>query len=108
MNMEKRKLNKLIREFRAMKLLDNEAKLGNAYAGNIHQRIIKVKGIIAEVSDIRKTDPNFLNGEFLKELEAEKRMLIDMTLQYGWPKTYLADLFKRQREDRIQNKKRHV
>jgi hypothetical protein len=108
MNREKRKLNKLVKEFKALTVLKNEAKIGNQVAANINTRIERVNEIMMELYEIRKADPNFINGEFFKELEAEKRMLINLTLQYGWPKTYLANLFKKQKEERIINQNHHA
>ncbi len=103
MDRETRQLNKLIKEFKAMQLLDDELKMGNRHSVIIRQRIIKVKSIMAEVKDILKTNPDFISREFLKELDQERSMLVRMTLQYGWPKTYLKKLFAAQKKERIQN-----
>lgn len=108
MNREKRRLNKLVKEFKALKCLNDEAKSGNRYAGNIRKRIIQVKSLSSEVKDLLETDTSFVNLEFLKELERERRMLVSLTLQYGWPKTYLTNLFKKQREERQLKQKNHV
>ena len=91
-----------------MQLLDDELKMGNRYAATIRQRIIQVKQMMSEVKDILKINPDFISREFYKELEQEKQMLVSMTLQYGWPKTYLKKLFEKQKQERIQNQNSHV
>jgi hypothetical protein len=108
MDRQTRKLNKIRKEFKAMQLLNDELKVGNRYSQAIRQRLLQVKQMMAEVNDILYINPDFISREFYKELEQEKRMLISMTIQYGWPKTYLKKLFEKQKQERIQNQQNHV
>ena len=105
MDRQTRQINKIKKEFKAMQLLDEELQMGNRYSATIRQRILQVKQMMAEVKDMLKIKPDFISREFYKELEQEKQMLVSMTLQYGWPKTYLKKLFEKQKQERIQNKK---
>lgn len=107
MDRQTRKLNKVRKEFKALQLLNDELKVGNKYSLAIRQRLLQVKHMMAEVNDILKINPDFISREFYKELEQEKRMLVSMTLQYGWPKTYLKKLFEKQKQERIQNQNSH-
>ena len=107
MDRQTRKLNKVRKEFKALQLLNDELKVGNKYSLAIRQRLLQVKHMMAEVNVILKINPDFISREFYKELEREKRMLVSMTLQYGWPKTYLKKLFEKQKQERIINRNIH-
>jgi|GEM_PF-3923516 len=102
MNREQRKRNKVVKEFRAGKMLKLESDYGNRSAASIRDRITEVDCKIAKVNEILQLNPqDFVTREFLTELEQEKRGLINMTLQRGWPKTYLKELFEKQKSERL-------
>ena len=107
MDRKTRRRNKLIREFKAMQILGDEEKFGNRNASIILMRIEKVKNLMNELKDLPLFDHDIISKEFFAELEKENRMLINMTLQYGWPKTYLKNLFAKQKQERILNQNNH-
>jgi hypothetical protein len=101
MNREQRKRNKIAKENRAGKMLKLESEYGNRSAASIRDRITEVECKIAKVNEILQLNPqDFVTREFLTELEQEKRGLINMTLQRGWPKTYLRELRLKQKQER--------
>ena len=101
MNRAERKRNKILKELRAGNMLTIESKYGNRSAACIRDRITEVDCKIAKVNEILQLNPqDFVTREFLTELEQEKRGLINMTLQRGWPKTYLKELRLKQKQER--------
>ncbi len=116
MNRETRKRNTILKEKKARVLLYYEAKHGSRKAENIYRRIQEIHEHIDDLDEILKPPPteqrylrkgrhtdnplNFMTREFKAELEAEKRLLVSMTLRSGSPKRYLAELHQRQRNER--------
>ena len=105
MNRAERRRNKLLKELRAAKMLNLETSYGNRTAGSIKERISGVDFKIAQVKEILQLNPNdFVTKEFIAELEHEKRELVNMTLKQGCPKTYLKELFEKQKSERSKPK----
>ena len=105
MNREQRKRNKIAKENRAVKMLQLESEYGNRSAASIRDRITELYVKIAKVNELLELNPqDFVTREFLAELEEEKRGLINMTLQRGWPKTYLRELRLKQKQERENQK----
>ena len=107
MDRNTRRRNKLIRELKAMQILSDEEKFGNRNASIIRLRVETVKNLMNELKDLPFFNQDFISKEFMAELEKENRMLVNITLQYGWPKTYLKNLFAKQKQERILNQNTH-
>ena len=106
MDRKTRQRNKRIKEFRAIQMLNDEIKSGNINAGKINHRIAQVKNLMNELTDLSSKDQDFISREFMAELEKENKLMVNMTLSRGWPKTYLHDLFAKRKAERRKEKKK--
>jgi len=107
MNRKTRQNRKIKKEFLAQTIRQIETNYGNRSAGNINKRIDAISDTLNRVSEESQKHPDrFITKEFRAELEREKRVLINLTLQRGWPKTYLKELFEKRKLE--QGKQRKV
>ncbi|MEI6174334.1 MAG: hypothetical protein WCR01_11340 [Bacteroidota bacterium] len=106
MNRKTRQNRKIKKEFLAQTIRQIETNYGNRSAGIINKRIDAISDTLTRVrEELQKHPDDFIKREFRSELEREKQLLINLTLQRGWPKTYLKELFEKRKQGRGKQRK---